>query len=182
MMIIVITAGNALMLLHSNIYLHYFTIFVPVFLLLLLLYARLPNIPAILAALTVFAVFCCKDISTFPDLRAKSQAKERFTGAANIPAEEKKSSIAIWLTPEIYLNTGFEPISRFACYQFVHFPVVPEMLDEFLTDIQTTQPQWIIVLSGYEEIYPEVGEILGADYQMIFTEDNADFFRRNNSG
>ncbi len=179
LMILIITAGNAVMLIHSNIYMHYFTIFVPVFLLILLLYARLPRIPELLAAAAVFAVFLGQDIKAVPEFREKHRMEERFTSAADIPADEKKSSIGVWITPEIYLNTGFEPVSRYCAYQFVHFPVVPSMLDEFLSDIKTAQPRWIIVLSGYEQIYPEVGAILEADYQMMFSEDNADFFRRN---
>ncbi len=179
LLILAVTAGNAVMLFQSNIYLHYFTVFIPVFLLVLVLYARLPGIPEMLAAAAVFAVFAAKDIRSYPDLRADHNREERFTSAADIPAEEKKSSIAVWLTPEIYLNTGFEPVSRYCAYQFVHFPVVPSMLDEFLSDIRTARPRWIIVLSGYEDIYPEIGTILEADYRMMFTEDNADFFRRN---
>ena len=174
-----IVLGNAVILWQSNEYTHYFTIFIPVFFLILLLYGSDLKIPELLITAWIFIFFAVNVIPVFSDLAKDRDRQPQFSAADSIPAEEKKSSIAVWLTPEIYLNTGFEPVSRFCAYQFIHFPVDPSMLDEFLDDIRTSRPQWIIVLSGYEGIYEEVGKLLESDYGFAFTDSNANFYRRN---
>ncbi len=174
--------GSALILWQSNEYTHYFTIFIPVFFLVLLLYADHMRIPEILITAGLLVFFIINIFPVFSDLAKDRSRQPQFSAADSIPAEEKKSSIAVWLTPEIYLNTGFEPVSRFCAYQFIHFPVDPSMLDEFLSDIRTSSPKWIIVLSGYEGIYKEVGTLLETDYEFAFTDSNANFYHRIGSG
>ncbi len=176
-MMAVIVAANAVMLWQSNIYLHYYIIFVPVYLMILLLYADLPKYPEILTALAVFAFFIRQDIQLVSYLKYLPNEPDKYAFAASIPEDEKDPAIAIWVSPEVYLNSGLIPCSRYAAYQFVHFPVNPAMLDEFLNDLRTKKPKWIIILSGYEDIYPEVGEMLAADYLKVNDEYGVSYYQ-----
>ena len=147
--------------------------------LILILYIRIPDIPAVLLCLILSGFFIRTDINTVPDLKRLHNLDELYTSADRIPEDEKKSAIAIWMSPEIYLNTGIEPCIRYCAYQFVHFPVVPEMLDEFIHELRTRQPKWIIVLKGYEGIYEEAGKILNENYHFEFSDADANFYRIN---
>ena len=177
-MMLAIVSVSAAMLWPSNEYLHYFTIMIPVFILILVLYLDFRNIPGLLLVLAAAVFFIRQDmtiVSRLPEIRA---LQPKYPITARIPEEEKKISMSVWTSPDVYLNTGFEPCTRFCAYQFIHFPVDPEMLEEYLNDLKTKQPMWVMVLSGYEGIYPEVEEILKRDYQFVSSEDNVDFFRR----
>lgn len=174
-----VVSANGLILWQSNEFRHYFTIMVPVYAFVLVLYADLRNIPGLFLMLAVSIFFIRQDAAIVSGLPGIHSLPPKYSGTAQIPEEEKKNSIAVWTRPDIYLNTGFEPCSRFCAYQFIHFPVDPEMYEEYLSDIRTKQPQWIMVLSGYEGIYPEIETILNTEYQFRFSEDNVDFFRRS---
>ena len=176
-MMLMIIAANGIMLWQSNVYLHYYVIFVPVWLMVLLLYADLPGFPEILAALAVCAYFIRQDARLVSGIPEMMKEPDKYAYAATIPEDEKDSAIAIWVSPEVYLNSGLIPCSRYAAYQFMHFPVDPPMLDEFLNDLHSKNPKWIAILSGYEEIYPEVGEMLSADYQKMHDEFGVTYYR-----
>lgn len=78
--------------------------------------------------------------------------------------------MVLYATPAVYLNSGLIPCSRYAAYHFGHFPIEPAMKDEFLEDMHAKEPFWIVYLSGYEGIIPEVKEMLDADYEKVHEE------------
>lgn len=176
-MLLLIVSANGIMLWGSNVFLHYYIIYVPVFLLILLLYADFPHIPEIITALLVLAFFTAEDIPLLKELPAAREAPDRFAFAASIPEEEKGSAMALYVSPEVYLNSGLIPCSRYAAYHFAHFPVDPAMKAEFLNDMQKTPPNWIIYLSGYEGIIPEVQELLDEKYEWVTEEYGASYYR-----
>ena len=180
-MMLMIVAINAVMLWNSNIFLHYYIIFVPVFLLVMLLYADFRKIPEMAAALIVLAFFTFESVNLLSAVPALRELPDRFAFAASIPEEEKRSAMGLYVSPEVYLNSGLIPCSRFAAYHFAHFPVDPAMKDEFLHDMTENPPFWIIYLSGYEGIITEVQELLEEKYDWVTDEYGATYYRIKNS-
>lgn len=161
---------NAVSLSQANQFLHYFVIFVPVLMLVLFLYADFPKIPEIFLTLVLLVFFVHEDIPLLSGLPGAASEPDIFAYAASIPDEEKDPAMVLYATPAVYLNSGLIPCSRFAAYHFGHFPVEPAMKDEFLEDMHIRQPYWIVYLSGYEGIIPEVKEMLDEDYEKVHEE------------
>ena len=178
-MLLLVTSANALMLWSSNRFLHYYIIYVPVLLLIFVLYAKLllSHIPELLTALLVLAFFVSEDIPLLSGLPEAKNAPDRFAYAAAIPEEEKDPAMVLYASPEAYLNSGLIPCSRYAAYHFAHFPVVPSMKEEFLNDMRTNQPTWIVFLSGYEGVIPEVRQILDKNYETMHEEYDIAYYR-----
>lgn len=173
-----VSAVNGIMLWNSNIYLHYFTVYIPVFLFVLILYVHKHNIPGILIVCLVLAFFICRDFEVISGTGLPDQTPEHYPFAASIPEEEKDSAIAVWVSPEIYLNSGIIPVSRYCAYQFIHFGVDPGMKEEFLHDLREKQPKWIILLKGYEDLYdPEIRELVNRKYAKVWEERDVSYFR-----
>ena len=184
-MIFLIVTANAVMLWNSNIFLHYYIIFVPVFLLVLALYSdiSIARLPELLIGFAVFAFFISEDIPLLSGLPEAKNEPDRFAYAASIPPEEKDPSMVLYASPEAYLNSGLIPCSRYAAYHFAHFPVDPAMRDEFLSDMHNNKPKWIVYLSGYEEIISEVKEMLDTEYEKVHEEQGISYYHlMNNSG
>ena len=175
-MMLFITAANAAVLWHSNRFLHYFVISVPVFMLVVILYADFPKIPEMLAVLAVLAFFIVEDIPLLSGLPDASAAPDEFAFAASIPETEKDPAMVLYATPAVYLNSGLIPCSRYAAYHFAHFPVDPAMKEEFLEDMHTKKPYWIVYLSGYEGIITDVKEMLDSDYEKVREEYNISYY------
>lgn len=179
-MMALIVAANAVMLWSSNVFWHYYIIYVPVFFLVLLLYVDLPRVPEMAAALIVLAFFGFEAVQLLSNLRPAREAPDRFAFAASIPDEEKVSAMGLYVSPEVYLNSGLIPCSRFAAYHFAHFPVDPAMKEEFLQDMRKNSPYWIIYLSGYEGIITEVQDLLNEKYEWVTEEYGAAYYRMKN--
>ncbi|MBQ6343101.1 MAG: hypothetical protein IJI41_08275 [Anaerolineaceae bacterium] len=181
MMLMIVTA-NAVMLWSSNIFRHYYVIYVPVFLLVLLLYVDFRKLPELAIVLGCFIFFVIQDIPLLSGLPAAKDEPDRFAFAASIPEEEKNSAMALYVSPAVYLNSGLIPCSRYAAYHFAHFPVDPAMKEEFLHDMYSEPPNWIIYLSGYEGIITEIYDLLEDKYEWVVDEYGVSYYRRVNSG
>ena len=177
--LLTVTAANAVMLQRINLYLHYYVIFVPVLLLVMLVCADLPKLPELLTV-CLFAVFFARwDLILYSETSWERKTSNRNAFAFTIPEEEKDPVIGFNSPAGIYLNTGLIPCSRYAAYQYVHFPVDPSMQEEFLEDIRREQPYWIISDSEHEPQFPEVMRILDADYELIHSEYGLNYYRRS---
>lgn len=175
-----IVSANLLILIFSNIYLHYFIIYVPVFWLVLLLYVEhtTNKIEIIFTiAVALFFTYQCKNIVTE---NLQNRNRRIFTDLY-IPKNERNSAIAIDVTPEIYLNTGIEPCSRFAAFQSIHFPVVPDFESEFILDLKTKKPLWIITHCTVESKNDYVSELINSQYQYRFNDAAYCFYRLKNN-
>lgn len=173
MILLSAAAGSAVMLFYSNTYLHYFTIFVPVFLLVLLKY--FPFTGKIGAATAAGLVILFLSIYLFP-LPGRID-RSVYSYVSSIPKEEKNSMIAIWTSPEIYLNSGLMPVSRFSSYQYKYFAVNKEMEEEFVSDLSAARPLRIMVLSGYKDrLDPEIKLLLENSYSFEITDGDADIY------
>lgn len=181
-MILAIITSNIGMLWSSNIFRHYYVIYVPVFLLVLLLYVDFRKIPEIGVVLACLIFFIIQDVPLLSGLPSAKDEPDKFAFAASIPEEEKKSSMALYVSPAVYLNSGLIPCSRYAAYHFAHFPVDPAMKDEFLHDMLSDPPNWIVYLSGYEGIITEIYDLLEERYEWVADEYGVSYYRRVNSG
>ena len=183
-LVLTITAANIVMLIRANTFLHYFAIFVPVFFLILLLCLRRDRRVDWVIALLVFGYFLGMDAIQIPDMIGNTREPRNFQDVKRwIPQEERKSVIAIDITPEIYLNTGLEPISRYGAFQEDFFLVNSEIRREFFDELREKRPLWIIAKCASKKNYPETLEILKADYQERYREhvvnDDICFYRQD---
>ena len=176
-MVLFIAAVMAVSLWQVNQFLHYFVIYVPVLLLVLLLYVDFPKVPEMLLALALLVYFVSADIPLLSGLPEASSEPDQFAFAASIPEEEKDPAMVLYATPAVYLNSGLIPCSRYAAYHFGHFPIEPAMKAEFLEDMREREPNWIVYLSGYEGIIAEVKEMLDADYEKVHEEYGLAYYR-----
>lgn len=173
-----ILAASTWMLTDTNIYLHYFTIFIPVFFLVLIHCAKRMKLPEALILLAVSAWFVTLNIQRIPDLIALHRQGPMFTAAQQIPEEERDSVIAVNLPSEIYLNYGLTPVSRFCAYQHVYFAIDPEMKTEFLDTLSEKKPQWILAFCSGETNIPEVQALIDNQYQYKFDQSDICYYHR----
>ena len=173
-----VLAAGTWMLTDTNMYLHYFTIFIPVFFFTSIRCADRMRLPEMLILLIVFGWFGILNIQRLPDLLNIHRQGPMFTDTERIPPEDRNAVIAVNLPPEIYLNYGLEPISRFCAYQHVHFSIAPEMKDEFLNDLYTKKPQWILAFCSGETKIPEVQDLIDEAYQYRFDQSDICYYQR----
>lgn len=169
------------MLADTNVYLHYFTMFIPVLFLILIHCSGETGIPetAVLALLLVW--FGWQNIQRIPGLVSLHRQGPLFTAAARIPEEERESVIAVNLPPEIYLNYKLEPVSRFCAYQYVHFAIDTGMKDEFMETLYTTPPAWILAFCSGETKIPEVQQLIDSSYEYSFDQSDVCYYHLNKS-
>ena len=165
------------MLTESNAYLHYFTVFLPVLFLVFIHYADRLHGFTLLILLTLCGWFAWQNIQRIPDLISLHRQSPMFTAAAQIPEEERSSVIAVNMPPEIYLNYGLEPVSRFCNNQHVHFSIDPALKEEFLTTLNEKQPLWILAFCDGETKIPEVQELIDRSYQHRFDQSDICYYR-----
>ena len=176
---LVIVFLNLLLLGFNNVYLHYFTIVFPVFLFISIIYVNQTGIIEVLitAAFFIFMLPDCRMVlywnftdNTYPIFP---------TANMYVPKAERDSMIGIDVTPEIYLIKGMTPCSRFAAYQPLHFSVEPDFKEEFVKDLQTKQPKWIVTRCGSKSPYPDIQNIIDTQYSQNFMDTTYCFYRRN---
>lgn len=173
-----ILAASIWMLMDTNIYLHYYTIFIPVYFLVMMRCANQMKLPESLILLFVLSWFIILNIQRIPDLAALHRQGPMFTAAQQIPEEERDSVIAVNLPPEIYLNYGLTPVSRFCAYQHVHFAIDPDMKVEFLDTLSEKKPQWILAFCSGETKIPEVQSLIEIQYQYKFDQSDVCYYHR----
>ena len=184
MLVLTIMAANGVLLIRTNTFFHYFAIFVPVYFMILLLCLRKDRRTEWAIALLVFGYFCVMDAIQFPDMLRNMREPRNFNEVKRwIPQNERKSVIAIDITPEIYLNTGLEPISRYGAFQEDLFLVNNDIKEQFFADLREKQPLWVIAKCKPEKNYPETLEFLENGYQERYREhvvnDDICFYRQN---
>ncbi|MBQ6505345.1 MAG: hypothetical protein IJI57_15675 [Flexilinea sp.] len=173
---IAMVAGNAIILIRSNIYLHYFTIFIPVFMFVMMLYFH--NFMEIYLPLYFFLfLFFAIDAHVYQPINHELVAKKNFPSVSYIPKTERKSTVVINVSPAIYLNTGIKSCSRITSNQSIHLKIDKEMKDEFITTVLTEKPFWIITNCGNS--FDEIDELLKKEYSPRFNDPGACYFRRN---
>ena len=94
-----------------------------------------------------------------------------------VPEDERKSFIAYNITPEIYLNKGFEPCSRFAAFQGDFFSVTPFLVDEFVSDLENENPKWIAATCDDPRMIPFMKNYIKTQYEYQFSEWPICFYR-----
>lgn len=177
--VVVIILMNFLFFLKFNSFLHYFAIIFPVFLYSLALYvdtkARIEWL------LIIFIVVCF-----IPSIRESlywSFLDNTYpifpTADKYVPKKERDSMIAIDTTPAVYLIKGMMPVSRFAVWQTSTFDLEPEFKDEFITDLQTKKPKWIVKTCEQTIKYTEIQKIIDDNYSQNFMDTSYCFYRRN---
>ena len=168
---------SAIMLIKSNVYLHYFTVFIPVLYLVLIRCADRIRIPEAVILIILCAWFGFRNVQRLPDLLSLHRQRQMFTAAERIPEGERNSVIAVNMPPEIYLNYGLEPVSRYCAYQHVHFGIDPAMKQEFLKTLTDKPPLWILAFCSGETNIPEVQQRIDEAYQLQFDESDVCYYR-----
>lgn len=175
--VLVILCANFVMLNIQNFLRHYFIIVFPVFLFALIVYAGKSFVTEFIILSTYFAymLYYCNDVLYW-----------NFTGnkyptfpTANmfVPKAERNSMIAIDASPEIYLNMNMEPISRFAAFQAGLFEIEPEFKEEFLVDLKTKNPKWIVKTCDRKIPQAEIQTIIDENYSLRFMDTYYCFYR-----
>ena len=171
-----ILAGGIWMITNNNVYLHYFTTFLPV------LFLVLNRCSARIAKAEILILLCCiswfgwLNIQRAPDLLSLHRQQQMFKAAEKIPPEERNSVIAVNMPPEIYLNYDLEPVSRFCAYQHIHLNYSPGFKAEFLETLRETPPLWILAFCSGETNIPEVQELINSRYQYRFDESDICYY------
>ncbi len=175
-----IVAANTCFFVIQSSFLHYFTIIIPVFLFVLIIYLRPADIPGLILiiAFSAFLVPDCRKMIS--DSFRDNQNPEFPTAKLYVPKSERNSMIAIGVQPEIYLIDGMFPCSRFAAFQLGLFYIEPKFKDEFITSLETEKPVWIVVPRGGNLPYPDIQNIIDTEYSVNFSEIHYAFYRRNN--
>ncbi len=172
-----IILSNGILLLINNIYWHYFMIYVPVLLFSLILYTKFSHIPEVILTL-IFSVFYVQNSVYIAKMNLFTETHPSFpTVNKFLPKAERNSMIAINVNPEIYLNTGLFPCSRFAAFQDIHFADNPEFEKEFISDLQTENPKWIAISCSHDEVMPFVRELIDSHYEYRFSDAPYCFYR-----
>jgi len=176
-----IAAANAILLYRIHMFWHYFQIYIPVFLLFLILYAGIPDRLALLTAAAV-SVFFIRDAVQIGIMNLQNKQTPLFDEAVrNIPKSERDSVIAINITPEIYLNTGIIPCSRFAAIQLNILPIKPDYEKEFISDLQEKNPKWVIMRCNNDGLIPYLDEPIELRYENRFNASAYCFYRQKDA-
>ena len=174
-----ILSVTALLLFRSNVYLHYYTIFIPVLFFVLLRCEKNFHAPELVIMILLFAWFGWINIDRIPDLISLHRQPQMFTAAAKIPENEKKSMIAVSMPSELYLNYDLEPVSRFVTYQHVYFLINPDFKTEFMTTLtKKNPPKWILAFCSGETNIPEVQELIDREYIYRFDESDICYYQK----
>ena len=176
---VAIVTGNAMILLHNSNYPHYFIIYFPVYLFIMILYLNLKNINILenLLCLVLFG-FCFFECIETGKVYFRTIHDPTFpTANLYLPKTERDSAIAVGVTPEIYLQTGITPCSRFIATQGLIFHVEPGFYEEFKSDLQTKKPKWIITQCDKNEQMTFVSDLLEQKYEYRFSDVPYCFYR-----
>ena len=174
--ILVIVIANAAMLTKLNTYLHYYLILFPVYLFILVLYVKIPDVPDALLMLAAFMIIWSDSKAIL--LRNFDLNRTPIFIAANtyLPKAERGSMIAIDVDPVIYLMKGVTPCSRFAAFQHHILPINQEFEQEFITTVSDEKPLWIIKPKG-DIPFGTIQDLLDEEYSIRFSESSFDFYR-----
>ena len=174
--ILVIVIANAAMLTKLNTYLHYYLILFPVYLFILVLYVKIPDVPDALLMLAAFMIIWSDSKAIL--LRNFDLNRTPIFLAANtyLPKAERGSMIAIDVDPVIYLMKGVTPCSRFAAFQHHILPINQEFEQEFITTVSDEKPLWIIKPKG-DIPFGTIQDLLDEEYSIRFSESSFDFYR-----
>ena len=170
--------SNAGLLLHNNIYTHYFVVYFPVLFFTLILYVR-PNhrlemiLTLCLSIIYIRTSFQVAKTDISADYSPSFRTENLF-----IPKSERNSAIAVNVNPKIYLNTGIFPVSRFAANQSLLFSVMPEFEEEFHSTIENEQPLWIITPCKLENTLLKIRHLIETQYEYRFSDTPYCFYRQ----
>ncbi len=166
LLVLAVILSNAVLLVRINTFLHYSSLFIPVFMLVLILYLEKKLLLNFIFAGMVFVFFTVMNIQQIPKLITNMNKAQSFQNVGTlIPQAERESVIAINTSAEIYLNTGLVPISRYSAYQSDYFAVDTEIRKRFFEEVREKSPLWIIIRCSQNKKYPEISGILAAEYE-----------------
>ena len=92
----------------------------------MILYTDIKDICSMLIITLVFSYYITNTVNLARYYLRTDQQPAFQTANQYFPKAEKNSAIAINVNPEVYLNTGIRPCSRFAANQRRHFAVDPD--------------------------------------------------------
>lgn len=176
---------NILMLLTANRYPHYFTIFVPVYILFLCRYLHFAKSgwnPRLIALCTLATLMLVAYRSGGSFYRVHIEKSSGIRHAAmqesfgRIPEQERHQVIGYNIAASDYLSGNIIPCYRYYTLQNVWSHTNPEIRTAFMDWVSSETPLWVLVSAG--EGNPALAQILEENYDYQFENDDITFFRR----
>ena len=173
-MTIIIVALNTLCLIISNVYPHYFTIFTPVFVLVLSAYFRLQK-KIIANSLLIFCVAShalvagyglAKDVYANYYLGYPQAIHNNIsTIIETIPEDERDSVIGFEIPCDYYLHADIVPNFKYYTHQEWWSKSDPAVMESFAEHIESGNSLWVLTLP--DEDNEQVLEILSKKYILV---------------
>ena len=178
-MTLTLVTSNLLLLIKTNIYGYYFVIYTPILLLTMILYLDFKKtyIPELLIAISIFCLGISKCIELGKVYFRPVHEPFYPTASLYLPKSERDSVIAYDAPAEIYLQLNITPLTRFSVSQTIIFPIEPVFKDEYLDDLYTKNPKWIITLCDSSRQMPEMRQLIEQDYEYRFSDRPVCFYR-----
>ena len=183
-MILVMIGFNFAFLLIANMYVHYFTIYIPLYMLVL---SRCLILDRKSWATKLFVV-CAGGYfllslysfgATFLRNHITGAEKEVHTTIYNdtqkIPVEEQDSVIGYNISASYYLHGDILPCYKYYTYQDWWSISNPSIKEDFVTFLREDKPLWILTNLEMED--EEVGGILSEAYELQFSNDYIMYYR-----
>ena len=184
-----IVVVNMALLFVTNTYLHYFVIFIPVYIFIMILYVpvlttnsfikQFSSNVQLLFIFVVSVLFMIEDGKFLSNSYNQAYVDKFESFSIDIPKNERNSAIAIDVQPSIYLNTGIIPVSRFAAYQSDFLTYESKFEEEFIMALQVQKPLWIITHCTVESQNNYLSDLINANYEYRFNNFAYCFYRLN---
>lgn len=177
-MILSIVSANLLLLIKTNIFGYYYVIYIPVFMLTLMLYVdfQISFLPELLTVIAVLGLGVSRCVELGKVYFRPVHDPFYPTASLYLPKAERNSVIA-QAPAEIYLQLGITPLTRFSVSQSTIFPVEPSFKEEFLNDLYTKNPKWIITYCDPAVQMPEMRQFVESNYEYRFSDTPICFYR-----
>ncbi|MBO5323892.1 MAG: hypothetical protein J6A88_07330 [Oscillospiraceae bacterium] len=180
-----ILAINTLSLLIANRFLHYFTVFAPIYLLFLCHYRCYISIKK-LHPLFILIVLHLALNGFFVARTTARSVREVFVNGnpryytvsssmTQIPDDEKDSVIGFEIQSSDYLAGGIIPCYKYYTLQNTWSITNPDILQEFIAFVDESEPLWLIINPEYKNA--EIDAIVGSKYTYMFENEYMVFYR-----
>lgn len=180
----VILVVNGVALWIANRYLHYFLIYMPVYLMFLCRYLRFDGkklllgiaVAAGLLHMAFIGYYTLQSINfTYIDGRVTQQYDAAVDGFGQIPEEERDSIIGYNVASCDYLAGDVVPCYKYYTLQPTWAITNPDVVPDFMEYVETERPLWVVTLP--QEWDPELLRILEEHYELHHENDYLMFYR-----
>ena len=180
----VILLVNGVALWIANRYLHYFTLFIPVYIVFLCRYLPINGKKLSVWVAVVCALFHLMFVGYYTLQSANfvyiskivtDQYAAAAEGFGRIPEEERDSVIGYNVGSADYLAGDIVPCYKYYTLQPTWAITNPNVIPDFMRFVEEEKPLWVVTLP-YEDT-PELLRILEAHYELQFANEYLEYYR-----